>query len=271
MLRSLRTAVAIAVLCAISVSLSATAFAATPTRKATLTATEYKQLTQQLAALKKFDHSKRATWNQGYAACRKAGQTTKLLRSVRVNCDTVMGYDQSLVGFGADAERCTALSTTGTTTSTTPTGTTPTDTTTETTTTGTTTTGTTTTGELTATQLQVLACLMPEYDAISRAARSVYTSQAGLRQQVLARHFIGRCLLTLAPTRGELQELKRFVASSKKLAADVTLISKVSAGQVPASQINEVQIDKDAKAFGQTGQAVYNAKRPQKLSVCPHQ
>jgi hypothetical protein len=243
-----------------------------------LTATEYKQLTQQLAALKKFDHNKRATWKEGYAACDKAGQSTALLRTVRTNCNTALGLDQAFNGFYAQLARCSAFSTTttGTTTTTTPTGTTTTGTTTTGTTTtgttGTTTTGTTTTpGGLSSTDLQFIACLEPEYQVISRAAKSVYQIQAVLRSQVLARHFVGRCLLTLAPRRSDLQRLRRFVSTSKQLAADVAKISKVFAGTLPATDLNEKQINKDAKAFNNAGQAVSKTTRPQKLSVCPHE
>ena len=109
MLRSTRIAIAIAAVCAVAVSASASAVAAAPAPSGTLTAVEYTQLSKSMAAIKKFSHSKRATWNQGYAACHEVGQSTALLRSVRTNCDTAIGIDQSLVGFYAqissDAQR----------------------------------------------------------------------------------------------------------------------------------------------------------------------
>ncbi len=261
MLRPHQIVIAVAAVCAFAVSASATAVAAVSAPKGTLTADEYTQLTKQQVALKKFEKDKRATWNQGYAICDKLGQSTKLLSSIRSNCNTAMGIDQALSGFYAQIERCTAFSTTSTTTTptgstttgTTTTGTTTTGaTTTGTTTTGTTTTGTTTTGTtggLGTAQLQLISCLEPEYVVISRAAKSVYESEAELRSQVLARDFMGRCLITLAPRRSDLQVIKRFVTTSAQLAVDVKLISKVFAGTAPASQLNEAQINRDAKAF----------------------
>ncbi len=277
MLRPHRIVIAVAAVCALGVSASATAVAAVSAPKGTLTADEYTQLTKQQVALKKFQKDKRATWNQGYVICDKLGQSTKLLSSVRSNCNTAVGIDQALTGFYAQIARCTAFSTTSTTT--TPTGTTTTGTTTTgTTTTGTTTTGTTTgttttgtTGGLTTAQLQFISCLEPEYVVISRAAKSVYESESELRSQVLARDFVGRCLLTLAPRRSDLQVMKRFVTTSTQLAADVKLISRVFAGTVPSSRLNEAQINRDAKAFDVAGAAIAKTSRPQNLAVCPHE
>jgi len=269
MLRSTGVAIALAAICAFAISMAGSAVAATPAPNGSLTATEYKQMTAELAALKKFDHNKRATWQEGYAACDKVGQSTALLHSVRTNCNTVLLLDQALVGFYTQAAKCSALSTTttGTTTTTTPTQTT----TTGTTTTGTTPSGTTTTpGGLTSTELQFIACLRTDYQAISLGAQAVYKVQVALRHQVVARHFAGRCLLTLAPRRSDLKVLKRFAATSKQLAADVTKISKVQAGTLPASAINTSQINKDSKAFTSAGDAISKTSRPQKLSVCPH-
>jgi hypothetical protein len=274
MLRSTRIAIALAAICAVVIAMAGSAVAAAPAPNGSLTASEYKQLTAQLVALKKFDHNKRATWQEGYAACDKVGQSTALLHSIRTNCNTVLGLDQALTGFYTQVARCSAFSTTttGTTTTTTPTQTT----TTETTTTGTTTTGTTprgtttTTGGLSNAELQFIACLEPEYQVISRAAKSVYDVQVALRGQVLARRFGGRCLLTLAPRRSDLELLHRFAATSKQLAADVAKLSKVFAGTLPAGAVNTSQINKDAKAFNNAGDAIGKTSRPQKLSVCPH-
>lgn len=280
MVQPQRIAIAVAALCAALVSLSASAVAAVPAPQGTLTGLEYKQLTAQLAALNKFDHNKRETWKQGYAACDKVGRSTALLSSIRTNCETIMGLDQALGGFYVEAIRCSASSTTttGTTTTTTPAGTTTTGTTTTgatttgTTTTGTTTTGTTTTpGGLSHTDLQLLACLEPEYAVISRAATAVYNVQLAMRNQVLARHFVGRCLLTLAPRHSDIELLARFVSTSRQLAADVAKISKVFAGTLPASALNGQQIEKDARAFSNSGRAISKTSRPTKLSVCPHE
>ncbi len=173
MLRATRVALAVAVLCAAASSAAASATGATPSPRGVLTATEYAQLDEQHVALRKFEHNKLATWNEGYAACDKVGQSTDLLRSERTNCNQAVGIDQSLEGFYAKAERCAALQTT--TTTTTP----ATTTTTAATTTGATTTSTTTTttGGLDSAQWQLIACLEPGYAVISRAAKAVYEAR----------------------------------------------------------------------------------------------
>jgi hypothetical protein len=276
MARSIRIAIAVAAVCAVAVSASASAVASTPAPRGTLTAIEYTQLAESMAALKKFNHNKKATWKEGFAACDKLGQSTALLRSVRTNCNMALGLDQALYGFYTQFARCSAFQTTGTTTTTTPTGTTTTGTTTGTTTTGTTTgtttTGTTTTpGGLDTQQLQFLACLQPDYALISRASKTIYASQEALRQAVLARHFVGRCLLTLAPTRAEIDVMKRLVSTTTQLAADVLQVSKVFSGALPASDLNTVQIEKDAAAESAVGAQLDRLKRPQNIAVCPHE
>jgi hypothetical protein len=282
MTRSLRTTIAVAVAMALSVAIVVPAMAAATAPRATLTSTEYTQLTAEQVAFKKLDKKKNLTWAEFYAACHTVGQSTALLKSIRSNCEAGIGIDQSLDGFYADVERCAALSTPTTTTGTTTTGTTTTGTGTTTTGTGTTTTGTGTTttgtgttttgaGSLTPAQLKLFACLQPEYAVISRAAASVYQHQATLRRQVLVRKFVGRCLLTLAPTTAQLKALTRFAATSKQLAKDVGTLTKVANGQEPASTIDGTQIDKDATAFDVAGKAFGAIHRPQKLSVCSHQ
>jgi hypothetical protein len=269
MTRSFRIAIAVAAAVALSVAIAVPAVAAAPGPKGTLTSTEYSQLTTEQAAFKKLEKKKNLTWNDFYKACHIIGQSTALLQSVRSNCDTGIGIDQSLTGFYSDVDRCATLSgITGTTT----TGTTPTPATT-TTGTGTTTTGTTTTssGQLSPAELKLYACLEPEYAVISRAAESVYTAQARLRSKVLARDFLGRCRLTLAPTRAQLKALTKFVSTSRQLTKDVALITKVANGQAPSSSINEAQIEADATAFSNAAKAFSALHRPQKLSVCPHQ
>lgn len=273
MTRTVRIATAIAVTLMLGVAVAVPATSAATAPKGTLTSTEYSQLNAEQVAFKKLKKKKDLTWNDFYKACHTVGQSTGLLRSVRSNCDTGIGIDQSLSGFYSDFERCAALAgLTGTTTGTTTTATT--GTTTATTTTGTTTTGTGTTttssDTFTAQDLKLYACLEPEYAVISRAAESVYRAQAGLRDQVLARDFVGRCELTLAPTITQLKALKRFVATSRQLTTDVALITKVANGQKPASAIDETQIQKDAAAFNAAAVAFGKLKRPQKLSVCPH-
>jgi hypothetical protein len=281
MIRSVRIALAVAAVLAVAVAAAVPAVAAATAPKGTLTATEYTQLTVEQVAFKKLRHKKRLTWNDFYGVCHLVGRSTHLLQSVRRNCDTGVGIDQSLVGFYADVERCSALSTGTTTgTTTTPTGTTTTGTTTTATgttttgtVTGTTTTGTTTTGTgaLSPTDFKLFACLQPEYAVIARALKAVYGGQTVLREQVLSRHFVGRCLLTLAPTTQELRLLKRFVSTAKQLAAEVERITKVANGTAPSSSIDVTRIEGDSVSFNKAGKAFESIKRPQKLSVCPHQ
>jgi hypothetical protein len=281
MIRSIRIAIAVAAATALSVAMAVPAMAAAAP-KDSLTSTEYKQLIAEQADFKKLDKKKNLTLTELYTACHAVGQSTQLLKSVRTNCETGLGFDQTLASFDSDLARCEALST-GTTTTTTPTGTTTTGTTTTgtgTTTTGTTTTGTTTTGTgttttgsggLTPADLKLFACLQPEYAVISRAVRSIYEGQTGLRTHVLARDFVGRCLLTLAPTTTQLKALKRFASTSKQLSADVSLITKVANGRAPVSTINDKQVESDSTSFAAAGKAFESLHRPQKLSVCPHQ
>jgi hypothetical protein len=276
MIRSIRIAIAVAAATALTVAISVPAMAAAAPKNS-LTSTEYKQLIAEQADFKKLDKKKNLTLTELYTACHAVGQSTQLLKSVRNNCETGLGFDQTLISFDSDLARCEALST-GTTTTTTSTGTTTTGTTTTgtgTTTTGTTTTatGTTTTGSgaLTPADLKLFACLQPEYAVISRAVRSIYESQVDLRSKVLARDFVGRCELTLAPTSAQLKTLKRFAATSKQLSADVSLITKVANGHAPASAINEKQVESDSASFSAAGKKFESLHRPQKLSVCPHQ
>ncbi len=250
----------LAVLLALSVATAgAVAGAASATQpvaahRGELTAIEYRQLNAELTAFRRAVKTGRLTWNGLYAACRKVGESTALLRAVRSNCTTGVGVEQALAGFNADAQRCAALTqtVTGTTTASSTTGT------------------STAAGGLTSAQLTLIACLEPEYQAISRATGSLYRGQSALRQQVLARRFRGRCLLTLAPTVRQLGLERRFLSTSRRLVHDVVLISRVSAGTLPASALNVVQISADARAFMAAGKAVVETRRPQNLAVCPH-
>jgi hypothetical protein len=262
--RSIRTAVAVAAMSAIAVSSAIPALAAAPGPKGTLTTVEYKQLVAEQAAFKKLRTNKHLTWNDIYAVCHMVGRSTDLSQSVRNNCDTGVGIDQSLTGFYSDIERCSALSTsTGTATTTTPT----------TTTTGTTTTATptTTTAGLSQSDFKLLACMQPEYAVIARALKAVLSSQSTLRTQVLARDFTGRCRLTLAPSPRGLALLRHFAATAKQLAADVEQITKVADGSAPSSSVNTAQVQADSVSFATAGRNFEHITRPQNLAVCPHQ
>lgn len=270
--RSTRTAVAAAVMLAIAVSSAIPALAAARGPKGTLTPIEYKQLLAEQAAFKKLRHNKHLTWNDIYAVCHLVGRSTDLSQSVRSNCDTGVGIDQSLAGFYSDIERCSALSTgTGTTSTTTPAATPTTTTTTTPAATPTGTGTTTTTAGLSASDFKLLACMQPEYAVIARALKAVSTSQARLRAQVLARDFTGRCRLTLAPTTRGLALLRRFAATAKQLAADVEQITQVANGSAPSSSVNTAQVQADSLSFATAGRQFEHITRPQNLAVCPHQ
>jgi hypothetical protein len=229
--------------------------------RGTLTAVEYKELTQQQAAFKLVLKSKSGTWTQANAA-----SVTTL---------------RALTNFGVDAEKCSAAaakSTTGTTT--TPTTTTPTTTTTATgttttattTTTGTTTTGTTTTpGIPTGAALQEIVCLNSDYQALGHAAKAMYPADKAARKQALRRGFKGKCLATLVATPAQLRHEEQFVFATTHLAADVEVLTKVSRGQAPPSRITAVQLEDDAVSFEQASKVFLDENGPQKLSVCPHQ
>ena len=273
MKRSLRIALTTAALVAGTIAVAVPASGATPAPKGTLTAAEYSRLTIEQAAFKQLRHRKRLTWNQIFAVCQKVGGATALLQRVRTNCNNGVGIDQALSGYFTDLQRCSALATGTTTTGTTTTGTTTTGTTTTgTTTTGTTTTGTRTTGTttLTPSDLKLFACMQSEYAVISRAIRSAYAGQVALRRAVLDRRFVGRCLLTLAPTTQQLHALNLFVARARQLAADVNLVTKVANGQAPATSVNGTRLEHDALTFDAAGKAFERLHRPQNLSVCPH-
>ncbi len=252
--RQLVVALVTAGLVAGVVAASATAGQAARVRRGELTAIEYRQLGAELIAFRAAARAGTLTWSELYAACRKVGEATALLRTIRGNCDTGVGVEQALAGFNADALRCAALTqtTTGTTSSTTTTAT------------------PSATAALTSSELSLIACLEPEYVAISRGAGSLYRAQSALRRQVLRRGFSGRCLITLAPTVVELRREHRFLSTSTQLTHDVRLISRVSAGTLPASALNVAQTTADAKAFVAAGRAVVGTHRPQNLAVCPH-
>jgi hypothetical protein len=240
--------------------------------KATLSKSEYQHLVAEVVAIKKFFHSRPSSWNPAYAACGKAGASTPLLQSIRTGCNAGIGLDVSLTNFYADFARCSALNTPTTTgTTTTTTGTTTTGTGTTTTGTGTTTTGTGTTGGLSATTLQLIACLNPEYQVIRRSSAALYQSAIGVRSHVLARGFTGLCRRTLAPTPDELTLYRHFASTSRQLAADVNVLTKVADGSAPSSDVNVKQINTDGAAFDRAARVLLTYRRPQKLSVCPHQ
>jgi len=236
--------------CAVAaISISASAAAAVPEGK--LTSAEYTQLSVATATLNKSASAKSVNWSKARAACTKVGKTTALLRTQRATCFGSVNVFAALAGFPAEQRVCSKRTTT-------------------TTGTGTTTTGTTTTPADSAV-IQLMVCMSPRYQALARDAKAIDRADISARQDALARGFSGSCLATLAPTPAELRTANRFAGATAKLAADVTLLIKVTGGKAPASDFNQAQIDNDVKQFENSATAVLDEHGQQKLSVCPHQ
>jgi len=241
-----------------------------------LTGAEYKQLTQQLVAFNRFLKAKKINWGAGLEACRKVGAATALLQTQRRSCLGELATFHALANFSTAEPKCTAAAraTTGTTTTpTTATGATTTTTgatTTGTTTTGTATTGTTTTTDLSATALKAVVCLNPEYQALGRVAKAMYPRDIAARKEAIKRGFKGRCLATIGGTPAQLRAEEQFAFTSTHLAADAAVLTKVTRGQAPSSDLNPVQLEDDARAFEVAAKAVLTTGGPDKLSVCPH-
>ena len=253
MLRATRTAITLAAICgATALCLCGSALAA-PT-KGTLTSVEYKQLSDATAALNRSATSKAINWGKARAACRLIRGGGALLHTQRTSCLDSMNALEALANFPSEQARCVAAAT-GTT---------------GTTTTGTTTTGTTT-GPARSSVIRMIICLDPRYQALDRYAKAIYSSDTAARKQALARDFKGTCLATLASTPADLKKERLFASSTAKLAADVTVLIKVTKGKAPPSDLNQTQIDNDVAKFETSARAVLNEGGPQKLSACPHE
>ena len=211
-----------------------------------------------MADLNKSASSKSIDWAKARAACRAIGGSTELLRTQRASCLDSMSALEGLANFPSEQAKCAAgvLTTTGTTT-------------TGTTTTSTTTTGTTTTTAESAV-LRVIICLSPRYQALGRYAKALYRDDTAERKQALARGFTGTCLATLASTPADLKKEKLFASTTARLAHDVTVLIKVTKGQAPTTDLNQVQIDSDVAKFESSARAVLAESGPQKLSACAH-
>ncbi|HET9094635.1 MAG TPA: hypothetical protein VFN36_06060 [Solirubrobacteraceae bacterium] len=240
-----------------------------------LTVTEFRQLSAEQSRFRELQHRRRLTWSDLYALCGAVGRSTFLLQRIHANCESGVGLDRALSGFFGDLQRCAAISTPPSATGTTTTGST-------TSPTGTVTTGTSTgtgtlmpptggaSAPLSASELKLFACLEPEYAVIGRAVRATYGAQSTLRSQVLARGFSGHCRRTLAPSRAQLAALHRFVGSSRRLALDVALITRMADGTAPRGTLNGTQLERDSVAFTAAGRAFERLHRPQTLTACPH-
>ena len=244
MLRPIRIATTLAAICSIIVVGScASALAAAP--KGTLTSTEYKQLSVATAALNRSANSKAINWVKARAACRLIHGNGALLRTQRTSCLDSMTAFAALANFPSEQAHCAASA-------------------------GKSTTGTTTTPTQSAV-LKMIVCLDPRYQALERYAKAIYSSDAAARRQALARGFRGVCLATLVSTPADLRKENSFASSTAKLAADVTVVIKVTKGQAPSSDLNQTQIDADVTRFESTARAVLDERGPQKLGACPHE
>jgi hypothetical protein len=235
-------------LCATAVCMSAPVAAAAP--RGTLTATEYEQLAVATAALNKSASSSAVDWPKARAACNRVSKTTALLGTQRATCFGTLNVLDALASFPAEQRRCPKSGAT--------------------TTTGTTTTSATTTAA-DSSVVRLLICMNPHYQALGRDAKALDRADIAAREQALGRGFSGACLAALAPTPNDLRTAKRFASSTEKLAADVTLLIKVTEGKAPANDFNQTRIDNDVKLFEKSATAVLVEHGQPKLSVCPHQ
>jgi hypothetical protein len=231
-----------------------------------LTAAEYRQLAVATAALNKSASSSAINWPKARAACGRVGRATPLLRTQRTTCFDTVNVLDALASFPAEQRSCSERTTTTTTTTGTTTGPT---TITAPVTTRTTEAGTTTPAESAA--IKVMVCMDPRYQALGREAKAIDRADIAARRQALRRGFSGACLKALAPTLADLRTAKRFATSTTKLAADVTLLIKVTEGKLPAGDFNQARVDNDVKLFEDSATAVLVEHGQPKLSVCPHQ
>jgi hypothetical protein len=116
-----------------------------------------------------------------------------------------------------------------------------------------------------------MICMNPHYQALSRDANAIDRADVAARKQAQERGFSGACLTALAPTTAELEIAKRFASSTAKLAADVVLLIKVTAGKLPAGDFNQTRIDNDVRLFEDSATAVLVEHGQPALSTCPHQ
>jgi hypothetical protein len=232
---------------AVVVGASASAAAAVP--KGTLTGAEYRRLSVGMTALDQSVSGKSVNWSRARAACRAVGDATGLLRTQRASCLESMAVLDALASFPPEERRCPAAVTT---------------------TTDTTTTGTTTTPADSA-QIQVMVCMNPRYQALTRDAKALDRGAIVARNAALARGFSGSCLAALAPTPTDLKKSKQFASSTAQLAADVALLIRVTEGKAPSSDFNQAKIDNDVKQFETSATAVLDEHGQPKLSACPHQ
>lgn len=238
----------VAICGAVIVCTSASAAGATP--KGTLTGAEYKQLSAGMTALNRSVGTKSVDWPRARAACRAVGRATDLLRTQRATCLSSIATLESLAGFPSEQRACSTRIKTTTTTQTT-------------------TTTTTSAGD--AGMIQLLVCMSPRYQVLARYSKELDAQALAARRAVLARGFSGSCLAALAPTHTDLRNANLFASSTRRLAADVRLLIKVTQGKAPTSDFNQAKIDHDVRQFERSASAVLDEHGQPKLSVCPHE
>jgi hypothetical protein len=261
MIRALTVATTIAAMCVTLAAYGPSAATAAP-MQGKLSATEFKQLSAQVAGLESSLTGKSPSWAKAAAACRRVGVSTPLLKTQRENCLASIGTVRALLRFTVDQTKCASVSSLGATEAAASTATTPTTFKAPAPTPG--------AGGLSAAKLKTLSCLNSDYQALSRLARTMYTSDVAARQQALARGFKGLCLRTLADTSADLRLEGGFAATAKDLAADIATLTKVSQGKAPASTAKGLHTLRDAKTFGTQVTKLLAENGPDKLSVCPH-
>ena len=116
-----------------------------------------------------------------------------------------------------------------------------------------------------------IPCIAPLYRALAGAAAGAYASDVKARQAGSARGFTGTCLTALSSTPTQLRNEHKLATSTNKLAADMTSLVNVLAGQTPPSKLDQTHIDADVNVFQHYVNLVLGASTPDELTVCPHQ
>lgn len=212
--------------------------------RGTLTAAEYKQLSAVTAALNLSTSSTSVNWPRARAACASTGRATALLATQGASCLDSLRLLEALTNFPAEQRACAATKPTSTKSSTTAT---------------------------TTAVMRLMICLNPRYQAIDRYAQALYAADTSARKQALLRGFSGACLATLAATPTDLRREHQFASATVKLAADVTLLIRVTDGKAPASDFSQPRINADVRQFEATATAVLSDHSEQRLLSCHHE
>jgi hypothetical protein len=263
MTRALKLATTVAAICAMLVAYGSTTAGAAPAQ-GKLSVKEYQQLSAQLTALKQALGGKSPSWSKAAVACRRVGVATPLLKTQRNNCIASVATIHKLLDFSVAEQKCAAG---------TPASVTKLEVTATTATTPSTFKAPAPTGGVdgvSAAKLKLLKCLGPDYRSVSVLAERMYVSDLAARKEAVERGFTGLCLRTLADTPADLHLEQGFAASSKALAADVTLLIKVSEGAAPASSIKAATVTRNGSAFSEQLGKLLAEHGPDKLSVCAH-